>query len=98
VGVLGFSILEKPPVLAARGGRWYRRDEAVVHLGVEEGFQPARKAHPAFVLEDYDAVLAALAASGVAVRPDDAIPGTRRCHLADPVGNRLELIDAASPR
>ncbi len=97
VGVLGFSVLEKPPVLAARGGRWYRRGDAVVHLGVEEGFLPARKAHPALVVDDYDAVLAALAAAGVATRPDDAIPGTRRCHLDDPVGNRLELIDGASP-
>lgn len=98
VELLGFRVLDKPPLLAARGGRWYQRGDAVVHLGVEEDFRPARKAHPAFVLDDYDEVLARLLGAGVATRPDDAIPGTRRCHLDDPVGNRLEFIDAGRPR
>ncbi len=98
VGVLGFEALDKPPILAARGGRWYRRDEVVLHLGVEEGFSPAKKAHPALVVDDYDDLVGRLSAFGVGLRPDESIPGRRRCHLDDPVGNRIELIDGASAR
>jgi catechol 2,3-dioxygenase-like lactoylglutathione lyase family enzyme len=95
VGLLGFEIVEKPPILAARGGRWYSRDAATLHLGVEESFLPAKKAHPAFLVDDYHEVLARLKGAGVAVRHDHTIPNIRRCHVDDPVGNRLELIDAA---
>jgi catechol 2,3-dioxygenase-like lactoylglutathione lyase family enzyme len=93
VGLLGFRVLEKPPILAARGGRWYQRDGAIVHLGVDPHFTPATKAHPALVVDDYDELVARLAEAGVASRPDDTIPGRRRCHVDDPVGNRVELID-----
>lgn len=98
VDLLGFHVLEKPPVLAARGGRWYQRDEAVVHLGVDPHFVPATKAHPALVVDDYDELLERLRNSRVEIRPDESIPGRRRCHVDDPAGNRLELIDGASPR
>lgn len=95
VGVLGFSVVEKPPALAARGGRWYRRDGAEVHLGVDPAFRPATKAHPALALADYDAVVARLEGLGHAVTPDGEVPGVARCYVADPVGNRLELIRLA---
>ena len=95
VDLLGFAPLEKPPLLAARGGRWYRRDGVTLHLGVEADFRPARKAHPALTVDGYDELLARLTARGVAVRPDDSIPGTTRCHVNDPVGNRLELIEGS---
>ncbi|HEY5266679.1 MAG TPA: glyoxalase [Acidimicrobiales bacterium] len=98
VHLLGFHHVPKPPVLAARGGRWYERDGVAVHLGVERDFLPAKKAHPAFLLDDYDELLAKLRDAGVIVRPDASIPGTTRCHLDDPVGNRLELIDATTSR
>jgi catechol 2,3-dioxygenase-like lactoylglutathione lyase family enzyme len=96
VDLLGFVTLEKPPVLARRGGRWYQHGDASVHLGVESDFRPAKKAHPALVVEVYDEVVARLAAGGVEVRPDEDSPGVRRCYVEDPVGNRLELIDAAT--
>jgi catechol 2,3-dioxygenase-like lactoylglutathione lyase family enzyme len=96
VGLLGFWTIEKPPVLAARGGRWYQRDDAIVHLGVEEGFSPAKKAHPAFMVDGYDELLSRLGAAGVDNQPDQNIPGRRRCYVDDPVGNRIELIDGAA--
>ena len=92
VGVLGMTEEPKPPVLAARGGCWFRLDDAVVHTGVEVDFRPARKAHPAFVVDDIDALAARLDAGGHEVRWDDAIPGLRRLHTDDPVGNRLEFV------
>ncbi len=93
VGVLGFEVVEKPPALAARGGRWYRRGDAVVHLGVDVDFRPAKKAHPAIVIEGYDELLARLTQRGLEFTPDEEIPGVRRCYVEDPVGNRVELID-----
>ncbi len=46
-GVLGFEVLPKPEPLASRGGRWFACDDVQVHLGVEDDFRPARKAHAA---------------------------------------------------
>jgi catechol 2,3-dioxygenase-like lactoylglutathione lyase family enzyme len=91
-GLLGMTELAKPPVLAARGGCWFASGAAVLHLGVEEPFAPARKAHPALLVDDLDALAAALAAAGYdCVRADGEIPGVRRCHSHDPFGNRVEF-------
>jgi catechol 2,3-dioxygenase-like lactoylglutathione lyase family enzyme len=95
VGVLGFELEEKPPVLAARGGRWYRSGTARLHLGSDGDFRPATRAHPAFLVEDLDTVVARLAQGGRAVEWDENEPGVRRCDAHDPFGNRLELV--ASP-
>jgi catechol 2,3-dioxygenase-like lactoylglutathione lyase family enzyme len=64
-----------------------------LHLGVEADFRPARKAHPALKVRGFDALCAALKAAGVSIRPDDELPGVRRCHIDDPFGNRIELIE-----
>jgi catechol 2,3-dioxygenase-like lactoylglutathione lyase family enzyme len=91
-GLLGMSEVPKPPVLAARGGCWFASGAAVLHLGVEEPFTPARKAHPAFLVEDLDGLEAALTAAGHAcIRADGEIPGVRRFHTSDPFGNRVEF-------
>ena len=77
-----------PPAAAAGS----RSGDVVVHLGVEEDFRPARKAHPAFVVDDLAALITALEAAGVAVRPNpDAEPGAG-AYVDDPFGNRIELI------
>ncbi|SDM54975.1 hypothetical protein SAMN04489726_2182 [Allokutzneria albata] len=97
-GTLGWAELPKPPVLAARGGRWFRvpgvgGPDGELHVGVEADFRPARKAHPAFVV-DVDAVAEALTRAGHPVRWADPaeIPGRRRFHTVDAVGNRLEFL------
>jgi catechol 2,3-dioxygenase-like lactoylglutathione lyase family enzyme len=94
VGVLGLEEQPKPPVLAARGGCWFSNGAVTVHLGVEDDFRPARKAHPALVVEGLDALCEELEAAGHAVRDDDAVPGVRRCFVDDPFGNRIELVAA----
>jgi catechol 2,3-dioxygenase-like lactoylglutathione lyase family enzyme len=91
-GLLGFEVEEKPPVLAARGGRWYRHGGTRLHLGVEQDFRPATRAHPALLVGDLDALVAVLAAAGIDVQWDGNVPGVRRCYAADPFGNRLELV------
>lgn len=92
VGLLGLTEVPKPPVLAARGGCWFEGD-VVVHLGVDPAFVPAKKAHPAFVVDDLDALATTLAAAGATVTDDDALEGVRRAYVDDPFGNRIELID-----
>ena len=97
--VLGLDRVEKPPALAVRGGCWFRSPSVEIHLGVEEPFVPARKAHVALVVKGYRALLDRLVAEGYEIRPSDEIPGVERCHSDDPFGNRIELIsgDEAVP-
>jgi len=97
VGLLGMDEVEKPPALAVRGGLWLRGGDAVVHLGVEEAFRPALKAHPGFVVADLDALAAALSEAGHELHWDEALPGIRRFYVADPCGNRLEFLSADFP-
>jgi catechol 2,3-dioxygenase-like lactoylglutathione lyase family enzyme len=92
-GLLGFDVVPKPAALAVRGGRWFAQGDVQVHVGVEADFRPARKAHPAFVVGNLDELVARLAGAGVSARWSDEVPGTRRCHVDDPFGNRIELID-----
>lgn len=93
VGVLGLTEMAKPAVLAARGGAWFAAGGVELHLGVEEPFAAAGKAHPGIEVRDLSALVARLAAAGIAVRPDDDLPGFRRVYLDDPFGNRLELLE-----
>jgi len=86
------------PILAERGGRWYERDYATLHLGVQGDFRAATKAHAAFLIDDYNMTLERLRGAGIEIRPDDSIAGTTRSYVDDPVGNRIELVDAATGR
>jgi catechol 2,3-dioxygenase-like lactoylglutathione lyase family enzyme len=95
--LLGLRELEKPPLLAPRGGCWFAAGGHELHVGVEEPFRPAAKAHPALLVDSVaslEELAVRLAEAGVEVRwADDAeIPGQRRFHVHDPWGNRLELI------
>jgi catechol 2,3-dioxygenase-like lactoylglutathione lyase family enzyme len=91
-GMLGMTELAKPPELAKRGGCWFQSGDVQIHLGVEEDFHPAKKAHPALRCRDYQALLAYLQRAGIAVTHDTSIPGVVRCHVQDCFGNRIELI------
>lgn len=91
-GLLGLPEVPKPPLLAARGGCWFESDRVKLHLGVEADFRPARKAHPALLVDDLEALAALLQAAGHGFTPDDEQDGTRRGYADDPFGNRIELI------
>ena len=90
--LLGMTEIPKPPELAKRGGCWFESGGVQVHLGVEAEFRAAKKAHPAFRCDDYDALVSRVHAAGVEVTDAADVPGVRRCHLYDPFGNRIELI------
>ena len=96
VAVLGFSELPKPASLARRGGAWFRSGAAEVHLGVEDDFRPARKAHPALLVEDLAAIVERCAGAGHPVSRDEPLPGYDRIYVADPFGNRIELLQVRS--
>ncbi len=89
---LGIPEVAKPPVLAARGGCWFRGEQVEIHVGVEESFAPATKAHPAFVVEDIEAVAEKIRGFGFPVRWDGEFPGYRRFYTADGNGNRVEVL------
>jgi hypothetical protein len=89
--LLGLAEVPKPPALAARGGVWFEQ----LHVGVDEDFTPARKAHPALVLGDgveLSALAERLTLAGVPVHWDTEVPGVARFYAEDPWGNRLELL------
>jgi catechol 2,3-dioxygenase-like lactoylglutathione lyase family enzyme len=92
VDLCGMTEVPKPAELARRGGCWFRSGTVELHLGVEEGFRPALKAHPALVCENYVALISRLKAANVSVKEAFEIPGTRRSHILDPFGNRIELM------
>ena len=91
--ILGLQQVAKPPELAPRGGVWFREGDLEVHLGVEEPFTPARKAHPAFLVRNLETLRARIEAAGYRVTDDVPLEGFRRCYVRDPFGNRLELVE-----
>lgn len=100
VELVGFAEIPKPGPLTSRGGLWIRHGEAEIHLGTEEPFAPARKAHPGLVVEDLDDLEQRLRVAGYAIRPDAPIYDMRRFHVSDPFGNRIEFLGrfADTPR
>ncbi len=91
-GILGFTEIEKPAPMAGRSSIWFAAGAVNLHLGIEPEFHPAKRAHPAFVVDDLDEILAACERAGLTTRPDTSFNGFRRVHVLDPFGNRLELM------
>ncbi len=91
--LLGIAEQPKPPHLARRGGCWFERGALKVHLGVDKDFVAARKAHPAFIVEDLPALIATLKRAGHRVVEDEPLEGYHRVYVDDPFGNRLELME-----
>lgn len=94
-GVLGIPRVVKPPHLEARGGCWFESDEVRIHLGVEDPFTPAQKAHPGLLVRDIAETRAHLEEAGIATSDDQPLPGFDRFYAADPFGNRLEFLAPA---
>lgn len=90
--LLGFPELEKPDTLKSMGGVWFGTGTIDLHIGVEEPFVPAKKAHVAYQVGDLDAVAKSLQDAGFIVKPDDRLPGYHRFYTEDPFGNRVEVL------
>jgi catechol 2,3-dioxygenase-like lactoylglutathione lyase family enzyme len=92
--LLGFTEMPKPPELAKRGGAWFQSGGAQLHLGVDADFRPARKAHPAFLVEDLNTLIANIQQAGYETDTSQPpLDGYKRAHIFDPFGNRIELME-----
>lgn len=93
--LLGLREVPKPTELAPRGGCWFvGAGGLAIHLGIDQRFIPAHKAHPGLIVVDLDSARRALVAAGARVVPNDSALSVRRCYTEDPFGNRIELIEA----
>ena len=92
VALLGFVETRKPRALSARGGLWLVGPGLHLHLGVEDPFLPARKAHLALLVDDIGTARGVLRAGDVEMADDDADIGVARFYAHDPFGNRLEFV------
>ena len=95
-GILGIIHVQKPAHLAPRGGCWFESGNVKVHLGVEVDFRAAKKAHPAFLVDDLAALARLLEANGFPLASDEPLEGYLRGYVDDPFGNRIELMQALS--
>jgi catechol 2,3-dioxygenase-like lactoylglutathione lyase family enzyme len=91
-GLLGIPEVAKPTQLAARGGCWFESGSVKVHLGVESDLSPAKKAHPAFIVDDLAALVRVLNDAGFSAKEDQPLEGYERRYVNDPFGNRIELM------
>lgn len=94
--LLGFIEIERPGSLADRPGVWFRTGNLDLHVGVEQEFAPARKAHIAYVVDDLEVLKKRLEAAGLPIIYDVPLPGFDRIHTTDIFGNRLELLTPLS--
>ena len=94
VNILGFTEIPKPAELAKRGVEWFQSEVAQLHLGVEHEFRPARKAHPAFIVDELDALITKAENAGYETdTTQPPLDGYKRAHVFDPFGNRIELME-----
>ncbi|WP_176083796.1 VOC family protein [Martelella sp. HB161492] len=91
--ILGLKAVEKPEELRHRGGCWFESGQCRIHLGVETPFRPAKKAHPAFRVRALAQIKARLRDCQIGFASDIDLPGIRRIYIADPFGNRIELLE-----
>ncbi|WP_042149412.1 VOC family protein [Paucisalibacillus sp. EB02] len=92
-GLLGFPEVEKPANLKKRGGVWFTDGIIHIHVGIEEPFQPAKKAHPAIRVKNIENMKAYLDEKQAVYQVDYDLPGANRFYLYDPFGNRLEFLE-----
>lgn len=91
--ILGFKEIEKPEELRKRGGVWFAFENVQIHVGIEEPFTPAKKAHPAFEVENIATLEEHLKNNGIEFIKDEMLPGAKRFYVFDPFGNRLEVLE-----
>lgn len=91
--ILGLAEIEKPSALKKRGGVWFQLSgQQQLHIGIEEPFSPAKKAHPAFTVKNLSSLKDHLQNKHVPYKEDTLIPDVNRIYIEDPFGNRIEII------
>lgn len=95
---LGLTEVPKPSALKKNGGAWFESGSVKVHVGVDRDFHPARKAHPAFVVDDLVTLRQRLHDLGHTTVDAEPLDGVTRCHVFDPFGNRIGLMEPLKER
>lgn len=90
--ILGMEEIPKPSNLAKRGGVWFKCGLHELHIGIQENFTPAKKAHPAFHVDNLEALREHLVSKGVTIVEDEPLEGAIRFYVNDPFGNRIEFL------
>lgn len=90
--VLLFTEIEKPTTLQKNGGVWFQAGDVQLHIGIDQPFTPAKKAHPAIEVNNIEAFMSYLMEKGIQIQPDDRLPGAKRFYMDDPFQNRLEFL------
>jgi catechol 2,3-dioxygenase-like lactoylglutathione lyase family enzyme len=91
--ILGLPEVGKPEHLRSRGGVWFETDEVRVHLGIENDFQPALKAYPAFLVSNMKELVVRFTEFGYMIVEDQPLEGFNRIYVSDPFGNRIEIME-----
>jgi len=91
--ILGLIEIPKPASLREQGGLWFRIGSLELHLGIEDDFHPAKKAHPGLLVEGLSSIVARAEAAGHPAQPDNRLEGFDRAYIHDPFGNRIELLE-----
>lgn len=93
VDILGMIEITKPVNLATRGGVWFQVGKHQLHIGIQDDFFPAKKAHPAFNVNNLDSLRERLIEHGIRVKEDEPLEGAKRFYVDDPFGNRMEFLE-----
>ncbi|MFO0992272.1 MAG: VOC family protein [Hyphomicrobiales bacterium] len=91
--IMGLTEVPKPKEMAGRGGCWFESGTVRVHLGIEPDFRPAKKAHPAFEVNNLASLIIRLGAAKVPLKQEVPFDNMERVHIEDPFGNRIELLE-----
>lgn len=91
--VLGMVEIEKPEDLKKRGGLWLQCGKHQVHLGIDQDFKPAQKAHPAIHVKNLGQLKQRILSKDIALSDDELLPGAKRFYVNDPFGNRIEFLE-----
>lgn len=90
--ILGMVEIPKPPNLAKRGGVWFKCGTHQLHIGVQDDFIPAKKAHPAFDVDHLEMLRNRMIKNRIKIHEDEPLEGAERFYVTDPFGNRLEFL------
>ena len=92
-GLLGLAEVTKPAELVQRGAAWFEAGSVKLHPNAEREFVPARKAHPAFLVEGLGRLVEALERRGHSITRDVPLEGYDRVYVTDVFGNRIEFLE-----
>lgn len=92
-GILGLEEIVKPKSLQSRGGLWFKSGNVHIHIGIDEYFTPAKKAHPAIQVKSLSTLKQHLINEHIHVIVDHRLPGAERFYVEDSFGNCLEFLE-----